>query len=274
MTTEVTPDGGAPAATESNVQSPAAVDFTKYDTILSGLDSSVKEAREDAKASKEQIEMLRQAFAPQAAPSDDQMDDSELAHFMQEFTRAEQEGRPMPITAKLAAKLIETRKNNRSELQLLKEKIQKLEATSKVISEPEYQTEVAALYKISDIMVDTLKGIYGHLDPHLEHSVSSKIREEINRLKKEAPQNWEEIRKSDRLKKAMVEHFVDKVIPPKAKELMSKEQAKNRPTTEKDLVKALEEANKIQDPKEREKQRRFVRARIWEYKISRVGKRA
>ncbi len=267
MSTDVTPTTGTADASAS----PTAPDFSRFETMLSGLESEVKESKAESKASKEQLEAIRKVFSNETAPPPEEI---ELQEFMADFEAARKRGIEMPITEKLAKKLADNKKSQSSELAELKEKIKKLEAAAGAISDPGYQSETAALYKMSDILVDTLKGMYGAVDTHIENAVAQKIRNEIDRIKKEAPDNWNEIRKSERLQKAMVNHFVKQVIPVKARELMDKEVAENTPIDMNALGKAFKEAKEMKDPEQRSKAIRYVRQQYWAHKFSSPGKRA
>ena len=93
---------------------------------------------------------------------------------------------------------------------------------------------------------------------------SQKIINEVQRIQRERPDIWQQIRKNPEYQKRLVMHHVEQIIPPKARELLRNEKIQNTPMSNQDLWQAFREAGeKYKDnPTMRQKIQTSIRQEI------------
>ena len=252
-------------ATETQEQSsPAASDYlNELKGKVEGLESERVELKGAVEKSNKTLTRLQAALRDEedSEESDDEKDDRLLKMFREAAEDdKKQGGKGLPLTTKLAEENIQLRKMLRE----LKTDIGTLKETQKATSSPEFKYDQDAFSKIDMEVQEGISKIYGEIDQHLYEAVSKDINKEIQRLKKDHPQTWEQIRRNPEYIKRMSMHFVEKKIPPRAREMLREEQEKSTPMTLGELKKAFKEADAIKDPRSRAEVRTNIRQKMLE----------
>ena len=275
----------APAAQPGGA-GPASPDFNGLAAQLAESQRTLAETRQQFGALNERytadskvIDGLRQLFNPQKqqAPSRVEHYNSRLDHYLQAAVQAEREGRPMPLTANLAAEFYEhateveqLKSRWEAEIAALKQQVQKA-------SDPSEAINLQAYTNMDSHLQNALNTIYG---PGAEYAdqkeaqfeaLGKVIGKEIRELAQEDPQAWDNIRRSPAKQQKLVMHFVEQSLPPRARQILAQEQLMNEPTSMDELIQAFNEASAIQDDRERAQVKGMIRREILAMKMGRGG---
>jgi GTP1/Obg family GTP-binding protein len=134
---------------------------------------------------------------------------------------------------------------------------------------------------MDDAITTTLEGIYGEVPSAFHNAVSSEVETILRTLQAEAPEKWEQIRRSETYQKRLVAHCAQKLVPPKAREIVMDKHEKERPTTYADIMQARSEIRQLKQamsqghdvgytPKQLESFERQVREQEWEMRYNGV----
>jgi DNA-binding transcriptional regulator YdaS (Cro superfamily) len=247
------PDSSANAATGFDPQ-----DYSNLKEELARTKQTIGELN----SSKATVDKLRQVFSPEEAAPEQDKDEAFLDHYLQASLEAEKEGRPIPLTTNLAVKLFETQKQLKDAVKVINELKGKTDQALDPVARVDQQTYA----NLDNLLQSSLYDTYGreNVSPQRFSSIASEITGEIKRLQQESPDIWEDVRRSPKAQRAMVTHFVNKNIPPAAKQLLDREAISQYKMTETDLLTAFREAKEIQDPKAREKIQTKIRQDLLE----------
>jgi hypothetical protein len=208
------------------------------------------------------IGALRNVFAPeqqQSDPTEDRLSqlEAELDQVIATGIEYEKAGRPINVTVRNAVRSlefqIEQEKRNRALNGELAEVKKKLDA----VSNPDVQLDQRAGQIMDDALMTALDTVYGVGDELGDTKVAQwnaiiqQMAAEVKGLKREKPELWNQIRRNPQKLHRLVNHFITKNMPPRARQLIEQEQLENEPVTMADLKQAYDEAKAIQDPRER-----------------------
>lgn len=229
-------------------------------------------AREEAKQAREQFSRVREAFAPsqREAPNPLGWYDETLDALFE----AEKQGKSMPLTGRLATVLAENQKETLALRQQLAEQARVIEQ----LKNPSSAANQRAFAHIDDSITTTLEGMYGDVPEAFHDAVASQVSGILKTLMAEAPEKWEQVRRSDTMQKRLVAHCAQKLVPPAARQHMLEKHEAERPTTQDDFVTAGRELMQLkqaaangQGPysmKEIGRMETKLRQEMWEYKIN------
>jgi hypothetical protein len=221
---------------------PEHVDTTFADELEQEL-ASVKEEsqrnRQEFQKVSKTLDNIKGAFGPHAEPTVDfdAQEKEELDYYLNAALEAEKAGRPIPLTAKLAVAKYEQSKRIRA----LEGKISELTKGVSTLADPETTYDNNAYAALETNVYNTIQSIYGEFDQHVGKACGEKLATEIKRIKKENPQGWNQIRSNPKHLESLAMYAVEKVIPPKAREIMKADSIKNTKMGRQDLLRALRE---------------------------------
>jgi len=246
--------------------------------FLQSIGNELGSARQDAAAARQEAarageiaSRLKQAFAPEPqAPN-------ELAWYddvLDAFIEAEKAGKPMPLTGKLATVLAENQKRT-IELEKL---VRKQSEVIEKLQNPASAANQRAFAAMDDAITTTLEGMYGEVPVAFHDAVSSEVESVIRTLMKEAPEKWEQIRRSEQFQKRLVAHCAQKLVPPKARQVMLEKHETERPTTAQDFTQAIQELEQLKalaaqgrspySPAQLKQMETELRQKAWEFKYN------
>ena len=251
---------------------------TSATDYLESLKGDIEGVKEDVKSKSEKIdrsakmaERLERVFRDEADDSN-LSDDEKDARFLKQFKEAAEAdkkagGSGLPLTTRLAEENAELKKQMRE----IQKSLAALGNKHETSQSPEFKYDQAAFEKIDMQVQDSINSIYGEIDQNLFEAVSKDIVKEVKRLKEQSPKTWEEIRRSPEMIRRMSMYFVEKKIPPRAREMLNAEKEQSTPMTMKELDQAFKEADSIKDPRARGEVRAAIRQKKLEMSFNRRG---
>jgi hypothetical protein len=230
-----------------------------------------RQAREEARESKEMFKKLEGVFKEQPKDNPQAWFDNILDAVME----ADRQGKPMPITGQMATILAKVQEQTLGQ----QAQIEKLEKIIQQLSNPANAANQRAYMAMDDAITTTLEGIYGEVPMAFHNAVSSEVESILRTLQTEAPAKWEQIRRSETYQKRLVAHCAQKLVPPKAREIVMEKHEKERPTTYADIMQARSEIREMKravaqghdvgyTPKQLESFERQVREQEWEMRYN------
>lgn len=203
------------------------------------------------------LDRLRQAVVGEEKKSPSRKDELEgqLDHYLRAALEAERKGKPMPLTANLASQFFESQIRAEEEKAELQKRIDMLEKAAKRANDPRVQIDNAAYSDIDSLIENGVRAIYGVDDAYAdqrEHqfeAIARQIGNVIKQIRTEDPQTWNRLARNPGDRRKLVTHFIEKNIPPKARQVMEQERLRNTPLTVDDMMQAFGEAKGIKDPK-------------------------
>lgn len=257
MSTETTEGTGTGAQGNPTAEGPSwsTEQISEMQRELADSRKQISSLSESAKT----VDKLRQVFNPESAPEVDE-DQAFLDHYLEQALNADKAGTPIPLTTNLAVKLFEERKRAKE----MEKRLASLDQKVNQINDPMVVADRQAFNSIDNLLENTLGTMYGNdgYAPQVFSAAANLIVEEIKRLQGSEPEVWDKIKKSGEMQKRMVNHFVNKVIPEKARSAMYREELQNVELSPQELLNAFREANEIPDPKARVKIRAEIRQQL------------
>jgi hypothetical protein len=255
MSTETTTENQPSSNPTTEGPSWSAEQISEMQRELADSRKQISSLSESAKT----VDKLRQVFNPESAPQVDE-DQAFLDHYLEQALNADKNGTPIPLTTNLAVKLFEERQRAKE----MEKRLQSLDQKVQQISDPMVIADRQAFNSIDNLLENTLSGLYGSdgYAPQVFSAAANLIVEEIKKLQSSSPEVWDQIKKSGQMQKKMVSHFVNKVIPEKARTAMHREEMEHYELSPQELLNAFREANEIPDPKARVKIRAEIRQQL------------
>ncbi len=183
--------------------------------------------------------------------------ESEMDQYLQAAIEHERSGRPIPLTINSAVKSLRHQISQVKENAALRAQLAELKRRTDQVSDPQNAIEATAYSNMDNQIETALQSLYGNTDANADvreaqfQSISRQIVTEIKDLKKNDPGMWDRIRRDRKAQVNLVNHFVKKTIPPKAREIMDADQIRRTPLTNDELMNAYREAKEqaLKDPK-------------------------
>jgi hypothetical protein len=259
---------------QSSEQSAPVSNEPSASDYLSELKGEVGELKKDRSElrgavdrSNRTLERIQSAFKDEPQNSEDEEDDTgrdqKLLDMFLDAALEDQKagGKGMPLTTKLAMETVALKK----ELREVRAALKDFGNRQTVTSSADYKYDQDAYSQMDMRVQDAIGSIYGgEVDEHLFEAVSKDIGKEITRLKNEKPQVWEQIRRNPEYIKRMALYFVEKKIPPRAREIMMADKEKATPMGMNELRQAFREADSIKDPRARQEIKEAIRQKTLE----------
>ena len=253
--------------TTGGEQAPSNAEYQEMLKSLGGEVESLKSERDSMakvmKGTENEVARIKRAVVgePEHKRSPDD-EDGDFANMFLDAALEDQKngGKGLPLTTKLAMEMVEMRKANRQ----LSDQIKKLTEGHGKLTDPEIQYDQQAFGAMDLQVQNTLQSVYGEIQPHMFRAVTSAMADEIKNLKATKPQVWAEIRRNPEYQRRMSLHFVEKMVPPKARQIMTDEKERNTPMTRKELKQAMGEANQIANPEKRAQVKEMIRQKLLE----------
>jgi uncharacterized protein YukE len=173
---------------------------------------------------------------------------SDLDLVLQKSLEHERKGNPLPLTTKIGADFYQNAAEVSETLEAYQTKIAELEAQMRALQSPERNLDTQAATSMEGMIQSAMATIYG------EDAENSQIRDgqfdviakmigrEIKDLRQNDPDAWNRIRRHPESQRKLVQHFVMKAVPPKARALLEQEHLQNTPMTNDELWTAYREA--------------------------------
>lgn len=274
--------GGAELNFEEILESTKA-ELHEAKSTASRTARELADVRSQATKTSETLNKLKSVFDPDSGQAQDPYEaqkqdlEAQLDEYLAAALEHDRKGTPIPLTInnavsniKFQLRSLEKEKGWEEERKAMKAKIDQL-------SNPGHSIDQTAFSNIDSHVISSLNTIYGPDDEHAEQkdaqfeAVTRQIAKEIRTLKSENPDVWDRIRRDKGAQVKLVNHFVQKNIPPKARQIMEQDRIRREPIGYDELVNAFREAKELaaegKDPKARQyvsQLRQELLSRVWD----------
>lgn len=251
----------------------------------------LQSVRTDAQKANETISKLKSVFDPDSGKAADPYEsekerlNQELDEYINAAMEHDRRGTPIPLTINNAVSNIKFQLRSLEKEKTYEEETKRLREEVKRLSNPGHSIDQTAFSNIDSHVINSLEQIYGPGDEYTDQknaqfqAVTGQIANEIRDLKENDPQMWDRIRRDRNAQTKLVNHFVKKNIPPKARQIMEQDEIRRTPLGYDELVNAFREAKELaaegKDPKARQyvtQLRQELLSRVWEKNAGRGGR--
>jgi len=183
--------------------------------------------------------------------------EAEMDKVLQIAIESERAGRPIPLTVSTAVNSLKAQIEHVKYRASADKKLADMEKQLKELSNPSKMIDQTAYNNMDSQIVTALNAIYGNGEDYDDvksaqfSSISHQIISEIKDLRQNDPEMWDKIRRNPKAQANLVNHFVKKTIPPKARQIMEEDSIKKTPLGTDELLNAFREAKELaaKDPK-------------------------
>lgn len=274
------PQGGTPASEGGSDFFKTQFESTKAELArtkqgMQKLNSDFDMLRRSKEESDGQWGKLKDVFAPEAPREADPVKEyeAEMDQVIEAAIEAERNGRPIPMTARAHLAALTARIEQAKFMKEARDEIAALKAQNQRLSDPR-QTVYNQAYATMDSLVqqglDSIYGgapEYGQVKASQFDSVTKQMATYIQKLRQASPDKWERLARDPQQMQSFVQHHLRQNLPPKAVELLERDNLQNTEQSTGELWAAFRETQKIQDPTER----RRVQTRIREDIVARMA---
>lgn len=238
---------------------------------LAALRKSSSSGQAAARAAQERLERVRAAFDDsQGEPEAEEGggDEAWFNEILDGLLDARQRGVEMPLTSRLAVEL----KKRQDENAALRKQLNDIAKKTDHLADPELSVDRVAYAQMDGMIGDSLGHVFGNdYPPTIGKAVTTAVVNFLGELKREAPDEWKEIRRDSQSQRKIVQHFVNEHIPARLRELNRNVTEAQRPFTHRDAREALLEAKRL-PMDQRQKVMPHVREKFWETMFERKPK--
>jgi hypothetical protein len=236
----------------------------EYMRELQSMRGEVESLKAEKNGLTAKFERVSKAFSDKDG-GDDRADEDPDARFLDTYLEAaledqKQGGKGLPLTTKLAMETAALKKQLREMQAELKRHGQRQD----FMASPDTKYDTDAYSTIDMQVQEAVEGMYGEVPPHLFDAITKDISNEIKNLKKNNPEAWNQIRRNPEYLKRLGMHFVEKAIPPKARQMLQAEKERNTPMSMSEMRQAMKEADEIRDPQARGQIKEQIRQKLLE----------
>lgn len=273
------PSASAPVAPKTVGGSPAAEggdfdyksEFTRtrkdLDDTRAGMEGLTRKTQEQEKT----LGKLREAFDPNAGEQGgDPIEaiDAEMDSIINAAYEADKAGRPIPMTAKAYLAALQTRKDHLEFQKEIREELKKIGGQAQQANDPQMTVNRQAYSNIDSFVQQGLDQIYGLDESYLGvkkeqfGSLTRQMSATVREMQAKNPGAWDRMRRDPQLQRQFVNQYLRQNLPPRAVEILERENLQNTPMSQQELFKAFDEAKAIKDPKARAELRTKIRQDI------------
>lgn len=263
--------GGAPAAGagdhnqvntgQDTGQQQSSIEMERMAEIHQALQSQQVENQQ----LKGTLERLRSAFSgDEDTGKQNDLDTSWYEDILKIGFEAEKQGHGMPVTVDIATRLKAQQEQNHS----LRQQIAQMEQKLNHLMQPDVLHDNRVYENIDNHIYKQIEDLYGEVDPRFSKYVSSRLADSIREMQAKSPEKWHDVRRSDDLQRRLVAAQIKAALPQRVREMLHDQYMRESPMDEDDFAEAFIEADKIADPRIRERVKAEARARMWEHKFS------
>lgn len=247
-------------------------------TLRSTFDKRDQEFRQ----TQETLDRVKKAFVPEeSSKAPDPIADLEeqMDYYLEQAMEAKARGGGIPLTTNLALKFFQSQIENHKTQQQLLQEIAQLKAGIDKANSPERSVNDHAYAQMENHIQNALDSLYGS-DPNtfgtkrnVYQGVVNMLQADLQELQQKAPHVWDKVRRNPQELQKIVQSAVQRIVPPRAMQIIQQEQLQNTPMKEGELWAAFREADQIKDPAERRRVKTQIRQDILETQINRNSRR-
>lgn len=271
--------GGNPAAEGGDFDFRGAHERTSRE--LESTRGELEKLRGKADADGKVLERLRSAFDPESTkgPSQKEQLESEMDEVINAAYAADKAGKSIPLTTKAYLHALQNRIDLLNFMEEMRGTTKDIGAKAEAANDPQTTVNRGAYARLDASIQRGLDQLYGMDDSsaptksHLFKAVTGQVIDYIKKLQKAKPEVWDRIRRDPGELDRMALHYLKQTLPPQAVRMMEQQNLQNTPMTEGELMRAFQEAEEIQDPKQRRSVRDRIRGEILELRYGSKSKR-
>jgi len=223
----------------------------------SRLSQDLENVKGEAGKSNAELARIKSAILNESTEAEDPVAqeiaslEAEMDQYLQAGIDAERRNQPIPLTVSNAVRSLkhqiayaQDRSKNQAELLALREQVKQLSNPRNVIDQTAYnnmdshiQSAIQTIFGTDDESADVRSAQFD--------AVSRQVINEIKNVQKTDPDLWDRIRRDQKAQRNMVNHFVQKSIPPRARQIMDNERIRTTPLTTNELMNAFREAKEL-----------------------------
>ncbi len=246
----------------------------------SRLRSSFDSHSKDYNQTKETLDRVRQAFVPEeraAAPDPISDLEEQMDYYLEQAMEAKGRGQAIPLTTNLALRFFQAQIENHKTQQSLIDQIKQLKGGVDQANNPEKSVNDFAYAQMENQIQNQLDSLYGN-DPrqngakaNVYQGVVRMLQADLTELQEKAPHIWDKVRRNQGQLQQIVQRAVQRIVPPRALEMIQTEQLQNTPMGEGELWAAFRQVDQRTDmsPKDRAELKRSIRQDILELSVNR-----
>lgn len=307
MTASQASSGASPAPSASQGGAPAAPQSRGAPQDGSGRDpgNDIQKAWHEARAAREETNKLRDLFGKQAKDLDGFQEDrqavqkmrdvfapkkesapdpvagleEQLDYYLETAMELKARGQSIPLTTNLAVQSFQTMIAQQKALAQQSEQIAELRALVQQANSPERTINDQAYGQMETFMQSSIDALYGK-EPGAKAQIYDAavrvIRANLQELQKQAPQEWDRVRRNPKDLQAIVNAAIKKLVPPRAYSILEDEQVRNTPMHEGELFQAwreLKAQKERMDPRQYRELSGDIRRSILEAQAKTRGRR-
>lgn len=189
-----------------------------------------------------------------------------MDHYLaQDLDMQKKHGQGMPLTTNLAVEFFEHAMEQESRWDQAQSELAELKNLVKQLTNPMNRLADNAYASIDSSVIDALETIYGRGEDAMDvkraqyGAVSQLVGNELKRLRQEEPDLYEEVIRDPKKQARLARHFVERNLPPRARQMIQEDAIKRTPMSNAELMQAFREAGQMQDPDQRAKVREKIR---------------
>lgn len=217
------------------------------------LKSSFDNYRQETAADRELLKRLKSAFSPaeEKGKSRSEHLQGEFDQFLQRALELKARGQELPMTQQLAVNFYESQLESLKEIDALKAELAKVKGDTERANDPSAPVNNLAYTQMDTFLQQSLDQLYGNdqkafaSKKHMYNAVSSELAEHLKGMQRQAPGEWDQLRRSPGKMQSLVNDILRSIVPPKAMQLIEEQELKATPMTKGELWGAFREAQQL-----------------------------
>lgn len=239
------------------------------------FDRHQQETRQD----RETISRVREAFSPQqkeSAPDPIADIEQQMDYYLEQAMEAKSRGQAIPLTTNLALRTFQHQIENLRFQQEIRDAVKELKGATQQANSPERTINDQAYGQMENEIQNQLDRLYG-TDPNqlgtkrsVYDSVVRLLQGDLTELQQKHPAQWDRLRRNPQQLASVVQNAVQRMMPPKALQIIQQEHLQNTPMELGELWAAFRQVDQRKDisPEERHELKGQIRRDILELQMN------
>ncbi len=219
------------------------------------LRSSFDKHGQEFKQTKETLDRVRQAFVPEEKGAPDPVSElqEQMDYYLEQAMEAKARGQSMPLTTNLALRFFQSQIENHQTQQKLMQEIERLKGGVDKANDPEKSVNDHAYAAMEGHIQNALDSLYGAgadqigIKRNVYQGVVNMLQGDLKELQQKAPHLWDQVRRNPAKLQSIVQQAIQRIVPPRAMEMIQQEQLQNTPMTEGELWAAWRQVDQRTD---------------------------
>ena len=252
-----------PAPSTSVASSGGDINFQElFETTQKELQSTKAETQElqqrlklvgdESQKTGSELKRIRQAItgedegAAKKSQTETQIEElqSQLDALLDQAMELDRKGQSIPITTNIGVQSLKFQIDALKQRESDRQEIEKLKAQIKEQSDPSRQAEQMAFSHMDSHLEQVLATIYGPKEDvsAQRQVISATVIKELKDLRQKDPETFGRLVRDQAAQKSLVNHFAERIIPPKAREILKQDEIRRTPLGVGELMDAFREA--------------------------------